>query len=75
MMDKNKDSLIKDLLDLIASSGNHFLQTIFPDRPDPNSKKRPPTAGDRIKARTLSGAMPLSYFQPSNPQVPLSIIL
>lgn len=49
MTDKNKDSLIKDLLDLIASSGNTFLQTLFPDRPDPNSKKRPPTAGDRIK--------------------------
>ena len=49
MTDKNKDSLIKDLLDLVASSQNQFLQTLFPDRPDPNSKKRPPTAGDRIK--------------------------
>lgn len=49
MTDKNKDSLIKDLLDLVASSRNQFLQTLFPDRPDPNSKKRPPTAGDRIK--------------------------
>ncbi|KAK0505727.1 P-loop containing nucleoside triphosphate hydrolase protein [Armillaria luteobubalina] len=50
MTDKNKDSLVKDLLDLVASSSNQFLQTLFPDRPDPNSKKRPPTAGDRIKA-------------------------
>ncbi|KAJ7103234.1 P-loop containing nucleoside triphosphate hydrolase protein [Mycena belliarum] len=50
MTDKNKDSLNKDLLDLVASSGNQFMQTLFPDRPDPNSKKRPPTAGDRIKA-------------------------
>lgn len=49
MTDKNKDSLVKDLLDLVAGSGNQFLQTLFPDRPDPNSKKRPPTAGDRIK--------------------------
>ncbi|KAI9570317.1 P-loop containing nucleoside triphosphate hydrolase protein [Boletus coccyginus] len=49
MTDKNKDSLVKDLFDLIGSSGNRFLQTLFPDRPDPNSKKRPPTAGDRIK--------------------------
>jgi myosin I len=49
MTDKNKDALIKDLLDLIAASSNQFLQTLFPDRPDPNSKKRPPTAGDRIK--------------------------
>ncbi len=51
MTDKNKDSLIKDLLDLVASSGNTFLQTLFPDRVDPNNKKRPPTAGDRIKVR------------------------
>lgn len=51
MTDKNKDALVKDLLDLIAGSGNQFLQTLFPDRPDPNSKKRPPTAGDRIKVR------------------------
>ena len=50
MTDKNKDALIKDLLDLVSMSGNAFLQTLFPDRPDPNSKKRPPTAGDRIKA-------------------------
>ncbi|KAH9968821.1 P-loop containing nucleoside triphosphate hydrolase protein [Russula dissimulans] len=50
MTDKNKDALIKDLLDLIAMSDNAFLQGLFPDRPDPNSKKRPPTAGDRIKA-------------------------
>lgn len=49
MTDKNKDSLVKDLLDLVAGSGNQFLQTLFPDRPDPNSKKRPPTGGDRIK--------------------------
>jgi myosin I len=49
MTDKNKDALIKDILDLIAGSGNRFLNDLFPDRPDPNSKKRPPTAGDKIK--------------------------
>ena len=54
MTDKNKDSLIKDLLDLVATSDNQFLQIIFPDRPDPNSKKRPPTAGDRIKVSRSS---------------------
>lgn len=49
MTDKNKDTLVKDLLDLVAGSSNLFIQGLFPDRPDPNSKKRPPTAGDRIK--------------------------
>lgn len=49
MTDKNKDALNKDLIDLVADSGNKFLQNLFPDRPDPNSKKRPPTQGDKIK--------------------------
>lgn len=49
MTDKNKDVLSKDLLDLVAGSGNKFLQDIFPDRIDPDSKKRPPTASDKIK--------------------------
>jgi len=49
MTDKNKDSLLRDLIDLVNSSGNTFLQGLFPDRPNPDSKKRPPTAGDRIK--------------------------
>lgn len=49
MTDKNKDVLLKDLLDLVGSSTNPFLQSLFPDRVDPDSKKRPPTAGDKIK--------------------------
>ena len=53
MTDKNKDTLGKDLLDLIITSNSSFLQTIFPDRPDPDSKKRPPTAGDKIKVRAV----------------------
>jgi myosin I len=53
MTDKNKDQLVKDLLDLIAVSSNQFLQQLFPERPDPNSKKRPPTAGDRIKVQQI----------------------
>ncbi|EIW86978.1 myosin class I heavy chain [Coniophora puteana RWD-64-598 SS2] len=65
MTDKNKDSLIKDLLDLIGSSGNPFLQSLFPDRPDPSSKKRPPTAGDRIKASASALVENLMKAQPS----------
>ncbi|KAF7302719.1 Microfilament motor [Mycena chlorophos] len=65
MTDKNKDTLNKDLLDLIASSANQFLQTLFPDRPDPNSKKRPPTASDRIKASAGALVDNLMKAQPS----------
>lgn len=49
MTDKNKDPLSKDILDLVDASKDQFLHTLFPNRPDPDSKKRPPTAGDVIK--------------------------
>ncbi|KAL1706191.1 P-loop containing nucleoside triphosphate hydrolase protein [Schizophyllum commune] len=65
MTDKNKDSLIKDLLELVTSSSDQFLQGLFPDRPDPNSKKRPPTAGDRIKASANALVDNLMKAQPS----------
>lgn len=48
--DKNKDALLKDLLDLAAGSNDPFISsTLFSERIDPNSKKRPPTASDKIK--------------------------
>ncbi|KAF7792267.1 hypothetical protein EIP86_003303 [Pleurotus ostreatoroseus] len=65
MTDKNKDLLLKDILDLIGTSNNQFLQGLFPDRPDPNSKKRPPTAGDRIKASAGALVENLMRAQPS----------
>ncbi|KAJ7070755.1 microfilament motor [Mycena amicta] len=65
MTDKNKDTLNKDLLDLIASSANQFLQALFPDRPDPNSKKRPPTASDPL-VDNLMKAQP-SYIRTIKP--------
>ncbi|KIJ06891.1 hypothetical protein PAXINDRAFT_19902 [Paxillus involutus ATCC 200175] len=65
MTDKNKDALVKDVFDLLGSSSNQFLQTLFPDRPDPNSKKRPPTAGDRIKVSASALVENLMKAQPS----------
>ncbi len=50
MTDKNKDTLTKDVLDLVDSSKDKFLHTLFPDKIDPDSKKRPPTASDKIKS-------------------------
>lgn len=67
MTDKNKDALVKDLLDLVAGSANTFLQGLFPDRPDPNSKKRPPTAGDKIRVRVSSSSGVLSLTQRDMP--------
>ena len=65
MTDKNKDSLLKDILTLVDSSQNQFLRTLFPDRPDPDSKKRPPTAGDRIKSSANALIENLMKSQPS----------
>ncbi|KAE9979816.1 hypothetical protein EG328_000664 [Venturia inaequalis] len=50
MTDKNKDQLLKDLLNLIGQSTNQFLHTLFPAPVDQDNKRRPPTAGDKIKA-------------------------
>jgi myosin-1 len=72
MTDKNKDQLLKDLLNLVGASSNEFLQALFPDKVDQDSKKRPPTAGDKIKASandlvaTLMKASP-SYIRTIKP--------
>ncbi|KAK5133251.1 hypothetical protein LTR08_007985 [Meristemomyces frigidus] len=50
MTDKNKDQLLKDILNLVAQSGNPFVHTLFPNEVDQDNRRRPPTAGDKIKA-------------------------
>ncbi|KAG7806260.1 hypothetical protein KL921_004988 [Ogataea angusta] len=65
MTDKNKDQLLKDLLEMIGTSQNTFIQTIFPEKIDTSSKKRPPTAGDKIKTSANLLVDTLSQAQPS----------
>ncbi|QIW95873.1 hypothetical protein AMS68_001391 [Peltaster fructicola] len=50
MTDKNKDQLLKDLLNLVGQSTNPYVQTLFPNQVDQDNKRRPPTAGDKIKS-------------------------
>lgn len=72
MTDKNKDQLQKDLLNLIDESSNTFVHNLFPDRVDQDDKRRPPTAGDKIKlsanelVHTLMQARP-SYIRTIKP--------
>lgn len=72
MTDKNKDQLLKDLLNLVGASSNRFVHTLFPNKVDQDSKKRPPTAGDKIKSSandlvaTLMRAAP-SYIRTIKP--------
>lgn len=64
MTDKNKDQLSKDILDLIETSKEPFLQTIFPEKVDHSSKKRPPTAGDKIRQSANDLVANLMQCQP-----------
>ena len=70
--DKNKDQLQKDLVELMGTTENSFIRTIFPDNVDHESKRRPPTAGDKIiksandLVETISKAQP-SYIRTIKP--------
>jgi len=72
MTDKNKDQLLKDLLNLVGESSNRFLHALFPHQVNQDDKRRPPTAGDKIKASandlvsTLMKATP-SYIRTIKP--------
>ncbi|MCJ1445284.1 MAG: class II myosin [Stictis urceolatum] len=59
MTDKNKDQLLKDLLNLVAESSNSFVGGLFPNQVDQDNKRRPPTQGDKIKqsANDLVGTL------------------
>ncbi|KAL9610008.1 MAG: hypothetical protein Q9167_005250 [Letrouitia subvulpina] len=65
MTDKNKDQLLKDLLNLVSESSNNFVHTIFPHQVNQDDKRRPPTAGDKIKASANELVATLMKAQPS----------
>lgn len=70
--DKNKDQLQKDIIELMGTTQNSFISSIFPVNIDTDSKRRPPTAGDKIiksandLVETLSKAQP-SYIRTIKP--------
>lgn len=70
--DKNKDQLLKGLLNLFAQSSNKFIHTIFPNEVDQDDRRQPPSAGDKIKGSanelvtTLMKATP-SYIRTIKP--------
>lgn len=70
MTDKNKDQMLKDLLDLLHTSQDGFIQQLFPDdgtaaNSNSGSRKRPPTAGDKIKKSANELVDKLSQCTPS----------
>jgi myosin-1 len=70
--DKNKDQLLKGLLNLFSQSSNRFVHTLFPNEVDQDDRRQPPSAGDKIKTSanelvaTLSKATP-SYIRTIKP--------
>nr|A6SED8.2 RecName: Full=Myosin-1; AltName: Full=Class I unconventional myosin; AltName: Full=Type I myosin [Botrytis cinerea B05.10] len=70
--DKNKDQLLKGLLNLFGQSKNQFIHELFPHQVDQDNRKQPPSAGDKIKASandlvaTLMKATP-SYIRTIKP--------
>ncbi|MCJ1359883.1 MAG: class II myosin [Icmadophila ericetorum] len=72
LTDKNKDQLLKDLLNLVGESSNSFVHGLFPNKVNQDDKKRPPTAGDKIidsandLVTTLKQASP-SYIRTIKP--------
>lgn len=68
MTDKNKDNMLRDLLELLSCSQNSFIEELFPSRllaALSDSKKRPETASDKIKRSANALVDTLSQCQPS----------
>lgn len=63
--DKNKDQLLKGLLNLFQNSGNQFVHTLFPQEVDQDNRKQPPSAGDRIRTSANALVDTLMKCQPS----------
>jgi len=63
--DKNKDQLLKGLLNLFGQSSNAFVHELFPHEVDQDNRKAPPSAGDKIKASANDLVATLMKAEPS----------
>lgn len=63
--DKNKDQLLKGLLNMFQGSQNRFIHTLFPQQVDLDNRRQPPSAGDRIKQSANALVDTLMKCQPS----------
>jgi myosin heavy subunit len=51
--ERNRDIFSNDLIELMQTSESDFIRGLFPETVDRNSKKRPITAGAKIKSQVL----------------------
>jgi len=52
--ERNRDIFSNDLMELMQSSGSDFVRGLFPEPIDRSSKKRPITAGAKIKSQVAN---------------------
>ena len=52
--ERNRDIFSNDLIELMQSSQSDFIRKLFPDPVDRSSKKRPITAGAKIKSQVTA---------------------
>ena len=52
-VERNKDVFNNDLIELMQTSTNNLIQKLFPDVVDKDNRKRPPTAGSKIKKQVI----------------------
>jgi myosin-1 len=64
MVEKNKDVFLKDHLELVKSTDNQFLSSLFPEDVDEDNRKPPSTAGFKIKTSCGELVAKLSAAQP-----------
>ncbi len=63
-LEKNKDTLFRDLMDAAGSSTNPYVRGLFPEATAAASKKRPPTAGHQFKTSMLALIKTLMQCEP-----------
>ncbi|KAJ3220393.1 Unconventional myosin-Ie [Dinochytrium kinnereticum] len=63
----NKDTLFKDLVQLMKSTSNPFIAALFPEEIDESDKKRPTTVSHKIKNQSNELVTTLMRCTPSYP--------
>lgn len=63
--ESNKDTLFKDLIQLMQSSKNKFILNLFPDNTEDGDKKRPTTVSFKIKNQSNDLVQTLMKCKPS----------
>jgi len=64
-VERNKDVFYSDLIELMQSSQNNLVRKLFPDVIDKDNKRRPITAGSKIKTQANELVKSLMMCSPS----------